>query len=373
MDESSSPIFVTKPFLPELSEFVPYLQRIWDSHYLTNSGPFHQQFEQELARHLGVDHISVFANGTLALLTALEALGIVGEVITTPFSFVATSHVLTWKGLRPIFIDIDPHSFNLDPQKIERAITPETTAILAVHVYGRPCAVDRIAQIAAERNLRVIYDAAHAFDVKYQNRSITAYGDLSALSFHATKVFNTFEGGALISDSAEMKLRIDRIKNFGFVDEISVVETGINGKMNEFQAALGLLQLQHIQEAIAKRKFVHDYYVQALCKCKGIVLPQQMSSVQTNYAYFPILVTDDYDLSRDALYEKLRNHSIFSRRYFYPLISEFPMYRHLPSSQSANLKVAHRIAAQVLCLPISPLLSQQDADRICDLIVGSRA
>ena len=369
MDDSTSPIFVTKPFLPHLSEFVPYLQRIWDSHHLTNSGPFHQEFEQELARHLGVEHVSVFANGTLALLTALQALRIVGEVITTPFSFVATSHVLTWNRVRPIFIDIDPHSFNLDPEKIEAAITPETTAILAVHVYGRPCAVDRIAEIAAERNLRVIYDAAHAFDVKYHNRSITAYGDLSALSFHATKVFNTFEGGALISGSDEMKLRIDRLKNFGYVDEVTVVETGINGKMNEFQAALGLLQLRYIQDAIARRKVVHDHYVRALSDCKGIVIPDQMPSAEINYSYFPILVTDDYRLSRDALYEKLRNHGIFSRRYFYPLISEFPMYRHLPSSAPANLKVAHRIAAQVLCLPISPLLQQQDVDRICDLIV----
>jgi dTDP-4-amino-4,6-dideoxygalactose transaminase len=369
MDESKSPIFVTKPFLPELSDFVPYLKRIWDSHILTNSGPFHEEFERELARHLGVDHISIFANGTLALLTSLQALRIVGEVITTPFSFVATSHVLTWNRVRPIFVDIEPHSFNLNPEKIEAAITPETTAILPVHVYGAPCNVDRIEEIAAGRNLRVIYDAAHAFDVKYRNRSIAAYGDLSALSFHATKVFNTFEGGAVISSSNEMKLRIDCLKNFGILDEVTVVEAGINGKMNEFQAALGLLQLQHVHEAIAKRKIVHDRYCQALSGCKGIAIPHQIPLIERNYAYFPILVTGDYPLARDALYEKLREHGIFARRYFYPLISEFPMYRDLPSSAPTNLEVAHRIAAQVLCLPMSPLLSQQDVDRISELIV----
>ena len=368
MDDSKSSIYVTKPFLPELSEFIPHLQRIWASHYLTNSGPYHQEFERELARHLGVDHISVFANGTLALLVALRALRIVGEVITTPFSFVATSHVLSWLGVRPIFVDIDPHTFNLDPEKIAAAITPETTAILAVHVYGRPCAVDRITEIATQRNLRVIYDAAHAFDVKYQNRSIAAYGDLSALSFHATKVFNTFEGGAVISGNEEMKLRIDCLKNFGFIDDVTVAECGINGKMNEFQAALGLLQLQHIREVIANRKLIHDLYVQALSNCKGIYVPESLPLVKNNYSYFPILVTDDYRLSRDALYERLRDHGIFARRYFYPLISDFPMYRNLPSSAPENLKVAHCVAAHVLCLPISPMLSHKDVERICALI-----
>ena len=369
MDDSKPQIFVTQPFLPELSEFLPYLERIWASHHLTNAGPYHQEFEQALARYLGVEHVSVFANGTLALLTALQALRVVGEVITTPFSFVATSHVLTWNRVRPIFVDIDTDTFNLDPKKIEAAITPETTAILPVHVYGTPCNVDRIAEIAAQRNLRVIYDAAHAFGVKYHNRSIAAYGDLSILSFHATKVFNTFEGGAIISHSPEMKLRIDRLKNFGFVDEVTVIEAGINAKMNEFQAALGLLQLKHVEDAIARRKLVDDHYRRALGDCKGISLAKRLPSIEANYAYFPILVNKDYRLSRDALYARLRDNGIFARRYFYPLISDFPMYRHLPSATHSNLEVAHRVASEVLCLPIYPTLAGEDVERICNLIV----
>jgi len=369
MDDSQNPIFVTKPFLPELSELMPYLEKIWAGHQLTNSGPFHQEFEKELARHLGVEHISVFVNGTLALLTALQALRIVGEVITTPFSFVATTHVLTWNRVRPIFADIDPETFNLDPEKIEAAITPETTAIMPVHVYGTPCNVQRISEIASKHNLRVIYDAAHAFDVKYNNQSIAAYGDLSVLSFHATKVFNTFEGGAIVSHNPEMKLRIDRLKNFGFVDEVTVLEAGINGKMNEFQAAVGLLQLQHMQEVIDRRKAVHEYYVQALSRAKGIRIPAALPNVERNYSYFPILVTEEYRLTRDGLYEHLRKHGIFARRYFYPLISDFSMYSHLPSSSPANLMVAHRVAEQVICLPLAPTLEKKDLDRICDLIV----
>lgn len=270
METVDRPIYVTKPLLPELNEFIPYLEQIWESHQLTNAGPFHEKLERELAQHLDVQYVSLFANGTLALLTALQALRIVGEVITTPFSFVATSHVLTWNRVRPIFVDIDPKTFNLDPEKVEAAITPETTAILPVHIYGTPCEVDRIAEIAAVHNLRVIYDAAQAFDVKYQNRSIASYGDLSVLSFHATKVYNTFEGGAVISRSGEMKLRIDRLKNFGFVDEVTVIKSGINGKMNEFQAALGLLQLKSISDAISRRKVVYDHYCEALSSCNGI-------------------------------------------------------------------------------------------------------
>jgi len=363
-----APIYVTRPFLPELTELTPYLEQIWARRYLTNSGPYHQEFEEALARHLGVEHVSVFANGTLALLTALQALRIVGEVITTPFSFVATSHVLTWNRAHPIFVDIDPETFNLDPEKIAEAITPETTAILPVHVYGTPCNVERIAEIAAEHNLRIIYDAAHAFDVKYRNQSILAFGDLSVLSFHATKVFNTFEGGAIISRSAEMKLRIDRLKNFGFVDEVTVIEPGINAKMNEFQAALGLVQLNHIADAIERRRLVHERYWTALSHCKGISLRKPSQAVKSNYAYFPILVESDYCLSRDELYNHLRENGIFARRYFYPLISDFPMYRHLPSSGLSNLEVAHRVASKVLCLPIYSTLIDQDIDRICSLI-----
>jgi dTDP-4-amino-4,6-dideoxygalactose transaminase len=359
---------VTQPFLPELSELIPHLEQIWARRYLTNAGPYHQEFEQALARHLGVEHVSLFSNGTLALLTALQALRIVGEVITTPFSFVATSHVLTWNRVRPIFVDIDPQTFNLNPERIEAAITPETTAILPVHVYGTPCNVDRIAEIAAQHNLRVIYDAAHAFDVKLRNQTILAYGDLSVLSFHATKVFNTFEGGAVISHSADMKLRVDRLKNFGFVDEVTVIESGINGKMNEFQAALGLVQLNHIGEAISHRKLVDEHYRRMLGNCRGISLPARPASVQHNYAYFPILVGKDYRLSRDGLHAHLRENGIIARRYFYPLISEFPMYSHLPSSARPNLEVARRIASEVLCLPIYPMLSSERVDRICELI-----
>ena len=369
MDSVKPPIYVTKPFLPELSELIPYLKQIWASRNLTNSGPYHQEFEQELARYLGVQHVSVCANATLALLIALQALRIDGEVITTPFSFVATSHTLIWNRARPVFVDIDPHTLNLDPEKIEEAITPETTAILPVHVYGTPCNVDRIAEIAAQRNLKVIYDAAHAFGVKYCDRNIVAYGDLSILSFHATKVFNTFEGGAIISGSPEMKLHIDHLKNFGFVDEVTVIEAGINGKMNEFQAALGLLQLQHIGDAIAHRKRVHDHYRRILNNCTGISMLKPLPSVENNYSYFPIFVNESYRLSRDELYSRLRDNGIFARRYFYPLISDFPMYRHLPSSARTNLKVAHHTASQVLCLPISSMLTEQDVDRICDLIV----
>jgi dTDP-4-amino-4,6-dideoxygalactose transaminase len=360
---------VTQPFLPELSEFLPYLERIWASHHLTNAGPFHVEFEEALARHLGVKHVSVFSNGTLALLTALQALRIAGEVITTPFSFVATSHVLTWNRVRPIFADIDPVTFNLDPRKIEAAITPETTAILPVHVYGTPCNVDRIAEIAAERNLRIIYDAAHAFDVKYRNRSLMDYGDLSILSFHATKVFNTFEGGAIVSHTPEMKLRIDRLKNFGFVDEVTVIEPGINAKMNEFQAALGLLQLKHVGDAIAARKSIHAQYSKLLSRCKGIVVPKPLADTVHNYAYFPVLVQDSYTMSRDALYAHLRDHGVIARRYFYPLISDFPMYRHLGSAAPTNLETAHRVAAQVICLPIYPALTAKQVEYICSLIV----
>jgi dTDP-4-amino-4,6-dideoxygalactose transaminase len=368
--KSERPIYVTQPFLPELPEFLPYLERIWASHYLTNAGPFHQEFEEALARHLGVKYVSVFSNGTLALLTALQALRIVGEVITTPFSFVATSHVLTWNRVRPIFADIDPVTFNLDPKKIEVAITPETTAILPVHVYGTPCNVDRIAEIAAERNLRVIYDAAHAFDVKYRNRSLMDYGDLSILSFHATKVFNTFEGGAIVSHTPEMKLRIDRLKNFGFVDEVTVIEPGINAKMNEFQAALGLLQLKHVGAAIAARQSVHALYSKLLSSCKGIVVPQPLADTQHNYAYFPVLVQDGYRMSRDALYDHLRENGVIARRYFYPLISDFPMYRHLGSAAPENLETARRVASQVICLPIYPALEPAQVERICSLIVS---
>jgi len=366
--ENTRPIYVTQPDLPPLEEFIPYLEKIWDNKILTNGGPFHQQLEQALCDYLGVKYISLFANGTLALMTALQSLRITGEVITTPYSFVATAHSLLWNGIKPVFVDIDPVSFNLDPEKIEAAITPQTTAIMPVHCYGRPCDVDHIEKIASNYGLRVIYDAAHAFGVKYQGSSILNYGDLSVLSFHATKVFNTFEGGAIICHDAKSKRHIDHLKNFGFVDEITVVASGINGKMSEFNAALGLLQLKSIDQALQKRKEVDEYYRQCLAGAAGIhCLPSPVDAI-SNYSYFPILVQQDYPLSRDALYKKLHDAEIYARRYFYPLISDFPMYRGMPSAAPANLPVAVKIAHDVICLPIHPNLEPEQINRIIEAI-----
>lgn len=362
--------YVTQPYLPPLEEFIPYLQQIWDSHQLTNAGPFHQQFEQALAQYLGVPYVALFSNGTLALLTALQSLRITGEVITTPYSFVATSHSLLWNGIKPVFVDIEPRSFGLDPDKIEAAITPQTTAILAVHVYGFPAQVERIQKIADTYGLKVIYDAAHAFGVKHQGVPLVGNGDLSVLSFHATKVFNTFEGGAIICPDAKTKQRIDYLKNFGFADETVVVATGINGKMNEFQAALGMLQLQHIQACIDKRKEIDATYRQELKTIAGIKVPALITNTAHNYSYFPVLVNESYPLSRDALYQKLRDAGIYARRYFYPLISEFPMYRSLLSAAPQNLAIATKIARQILCLPIYPDLPKAEQAKIIDIIKG---
>ena len=350
----NSKTYVTQPYLPPLEEFLPSLRQIWDSHQLTNAGPFHEQFEKALAKYLGVSHVALFSNGTLALVTALQALRITGEVITTPYSFVATSHSLLWNGIKPVFVDIEPHSFGLDPEKIEAAITPQTTAILAVHVYGFPAQVERIQKIADTYGLKVIYDAAHAFGIKHQGVPLVANGDLSVLSFHATKVFNTFEGGAIICPDAKTKQRIDYLKNFGFADETTVVATGINGKMNEFQAALGLLQLQHIDACIHQREQVDMFYRKQLRGVRGITIPAILPDVAHNYSYFPILINKDYPLSRDELHWKFRDKDIFARRYFYPLINEFPMYRGLASAHSALLPVASHISQQILCLPIYP-------------------
>lgn len=361
-------IFVTRPTLPPLEEFVPYLQEIWDNKVLTNGGPFHQQLEKELCEYLGVEHICLFTNGTIALVTALQALRINGEVITTPYSFVATSHSLLWNGIKPVFVDIDPKTLNLDPNKIEAAITPQTTAIMPVHCYGHPCDVEAIQKIADNYNLKVIYDAAHAFGVQTQAGSLLKHGDLSVLSFHATKVFNTFEGGAIVCHDAKTKQRIDHLKNFGFVDEVTVVAAGINGKMSEINAAMGLLQLKGIDAALQKRKTVDAIYRQLLQNIPGISYLQDTGEKTANYAYFPILLSQDYLLSRDELYQKLHDSGIYARRYFYPLISEFPMYRGMPSANSANLKVAHQIANSVICLPIYPDLAITDIERIVNLI-----
>ena len=362
--------YVTQPSLPPLEEFIPYLLQIWDSKILTNGGPFHQQLEQVLCDYLGVKHIALFTNGTIALVTALQVLRITGEVITTPYSFVATSHSLLWNGIEPVFVDIDPLTLNLDPDKIEAAITPQTTAIMPVHCYGHPCDVVRIRKIADTYGLKVIYDAAHAFGVQLHSGSVLDHGDLSVLSFHATKVFNTFEGGAIVCPDAKTKQRIDHLKNFGFVDEVTVVAPGINGKMSEFNAALGLLQLKSIDEALAKRKAIDARYREALAAVRGIHCLQDAGEQVANYAYFPILVQPEYPLSREALYQKLRDNGIYARRYFYPLISDFPMYRGLPSAVQSNLPVASKAASEVICLPIYPGLSNEQVDFILELIVG---
>ena len=362
------PIYVTQPYLPPLDEFLPYLQKIWDSKWLTNNGQFHQALERELQDYLGVGHISLFSNGTLALITALQALRISGEVITTPFSFVATTHSLHWNGIRPVFVDIEPDSFNLDPRRITEAITQQTSAILPVHVYGRPCRIEAIQEIADAHGLKVIYDAAHAFGVRQNGASILNAGDFSILSFHATKVFNTFEGGAVISPNAKTKARIDDLKNFGFADEVTVVAPGINAKMNEVQAAFGLLQLSHIETIMAGRARVAERYYEGLAGVRGITMPAAPAGATLNHSYFPILVEPGYALSRDGLYQKLRERNIYARRYFYPLISSFAMYRNLPSAAPANLPVADAIAGKVLCLPIFPDLAPPAQDAVIDLI-----
>lgn len=361
-------IYVTQPYLPPLEEFIPYLEQIWDSKILTNGGPFHQQLEAELCAHLGVKHISLFANGTLALVTALQALGIQGEVITTPYSFVATSNALLWNGITPVFTDIAENSFNLDPAKIEAAITPKTQAILPVHCYGYPCDTRAIQRIADQYGLKVIYDAAHAFGVEDAGGSIVRHGNLSILSFHATKVFNTFEGGAIVSSDIKTKQHIDNLKNFGFRNETTVIEAGINSKMNELQAAIGLLQLKNLTQALTQRQRLDALYRTLLADISGIHIPPPSTAVHHNYGYFPILVEDNFPLSRDALYQALRDDDIYSRRYFYPLISDFPMYSNLPSAKPKNLPFATDIAQKVICLPIYPTLETTELERICSKI-----
>lgn len=359
---------VAQPFLPELSEFIPYLEQIWDNRWLTNNGPFHQQLEAKLAEYLGVEHVSLFNNATIALITALQAMRISGEVITTPYSFVATSHSIMWNGLEPVFVDIDPTTFNIDPAKIEAAITTRTTAIMPVHCYSNPCDVEAIQKIADNYGLKVIYDAAHAFGVNYKGQSLLKWGDLSILSFHATKVFNTFEGGAIISPDAKTKQRIDRLKNFGIADELTVTAPGINGKMSEINAAFGLVQLKHIDQAMAQRQAVDARYREALADVTGITLYQHNSNANCNFSYFPILIEAEYPLSRDELYDKLKTNHILSRRYFYPLISNMPIYRGLPSADVDQLPQSNRLAEKVLCLPIFTELTRVEQQQIIELI-----
>ena len=367
-EQESSTISVTRPELPDLDDFIPYLRKIWASKVLTNGGPFHQELERRLCETLGVKHIALFANCTIGLVTALQALRISGEVITTPYSFVATGHSLLWNGIRPVFVDIDPVTLNLDPRKIEAAITPQTTAIMPVHCYGHPADVNAIQAIADTYGLKVIYDAAHAFGVRCPGGSVLNYGDLSVLSFHATKVFTTFEGGAIVCPDEKTRQRINFLKNFGYADEVTVVAPGINGKMSEFNAALGLLQLEGLDGALAKRRAIDAHYRSALAGVKGIKCVHGSGETVSNYAYFPILVQPDFHMSRDALYRRFKDHDIQVRRYFYPLISDFSMYRGLPSAAPGNLPVAREVAQQVICLPIYPGLRPAQVDRILGLL-----
>ncbi|NCQ11248.1 MAG: DegT/DnrJ/EryC1/StrS family aminotransferase [Bacteroidetes bacterium] len=362
-------IYVTQPALPPLEEFTELLKQIWKNKILTNNGSFHQQFEQELADYLGVKYISLFSNGTLALITALQTLKITGEVITTPFSFVATTHSLWWNNIKPVFVDIEPDFCNIDAERIEGAITPQTTAIMPVHVYGNPCQVEIIQKIADVYGLKVIYDAAHAFGVKLNGNSILNYGDLSILSFHATKVFNTIEGGAIICHDEKTKKRIDFLKNFGYDGELRVVAHGINAKMNELQAAYGLLQLKYIDKAIVNRKRICELYKELLSDINGLSFQNELKEVNYNYPYFPIFIDEKaFGMSRDDLNEFMKSRNIFGRRYFYPLISQFPTYKGLSSSNPTNLPIAELKTKQVFCLPIYPDLDLSDVRRICKLI-----
>ena len=358
-------ITVTSPLLPNLDDFNVMLKEIWDSKWITNNGSFHQQLEKALAEYLKVPYISLFTNGTLPLITALQALRITGEVITTPYSFVATTHALWWNGIKPVFVDVDPSNCGLDPAKIEAAITPKTTAIMPVHCYGKPCDIKRIQEVADKYGLKVIYDAAHAFGVEINGESILNAGDISTLSFHATKVYNTIEGGAMVVHDEQTKRRIDYLKNFGFAGEITVVAPGINSKMDEVRAAYGILALKEVKHAISKRKEVAIIYREALRDVPGITFFDDMPGVHHNYSYFPIFVdAENFGKTRDNLYEEMKAEGILSRRYFYPLISEFSSYRGLPSAGRENLPNAYKLADTVLCLPMHHELTKEDLERI---------
>lgn len=372
MATNNNQITVTSPLLPNLEEYNAMLQDIWQRKWITNNGHYHKQLEQALTDYLSVPFLSLFTNGTLPLITALQALDITdGEVITTPYSFVATSHSIWWNKLKPVFVDVLPENGNMDPTKIEAAITDRTVAIMPVHVYGCPCDVEAIDAIAKKHHLKVIYDAAHAFGVQYKGRSILEWGDVSTLSFHATKVYNTIEGGAMVVHSAEMKYDVDNLKNFGFRGETTVVAPGINSKMDEMRAAYGLLNLRQVDVAIAARKRVAEKYVAALKGIKGIELfPYEINpSFQWNYAYFPILVTEDYRMTRDALYEFMKTKNVLGRRYFYPLITDFEPYKNDPSATKANLPVANRLASQVICLPLHHALTDENVELVIDSIM----
>ena len=363
-------ITVTSPLLPNLGEFTESLKKIWDSKWITNNGEFHKKLEAALAEYLKVPYVSLFTNGTLPLLTALQAMRITGEVITTPYSFVATTHALWWNGIKPVFVDIDPSTGNIDPEKIEAVITPRTTAILPVHVYGKPCDTEAIQAIADKYGLKVIYDAAHAFGVEVNGESILNAGDMSTLSFHATKVFNTIEGGAMVMHDEKTKKRIDYLKNFGFANEVEVVGPGINSKMDEIRSAYGLLNLKQVDAAIAARQKVAVAYREALRNVDGISFWDDMPGVRHNYSYFPIFVdAKKYGMTRDKLYMKMKDQGVWGRRYFYPLISEFSTYRGLESSRPENLPNAHMMADTVICLPMHHALREEEINRIIDCII----
>lgn len=363
-------ITVTSPLLPDLKEFDTMLKDIWEKKWITNNGSYHKELEEALCDYLKVPYISLFTNGTLPLITALQALRITGEVITTPYSFVATTHALWWNGIKPVFVDINPYTGNLDPNKIEAAITPQTTAIMPVHVYGRPCQTKEIQDIADKYGLKVIYDAAHAFGVDVDGKSILNEGDMSTLSFHATKVYNTVEGGALVMHDAQTKQRIDYLKNFGFANEVEVVAPGINSKMDEIRAAYGLLNLKQVDQAIEARHQIAIQYRKALHDVKGISFWEDTPSVRHNYSYFPIFVdAEEYGMTRDELYYKMKKHNIYGRRYFYPLISTFSTYRGLDSASRNNLPNAYKLSECVICLPMHHLLSENDTMRVIDVIV----
>jgi dTDP-4-amino-4,6-dideoxygalactose transaminase len=363
-------ITVTSPLLPKLEEFNVLLKEIWNRKWITNNSLFHQQLEKALCEYLGVGHLCLFTNGTLPLITALQAMHIKGEVITTPYSFVATTHALWWNGIKPVFVDIDPSTCDIDPDKIEAAITPKTTAIMPVHCYGTPCDTERIQAIADKYGLKVIYDAAHAFGVNVNGKSVLNQGDMSTLSFHATKVFTTAEGGALIVKDAETKKKVDYLKNFGFAGETEVVAPGINGKMDEIRAALGLLNLKQVDQAIERRHQVAIKYREGLRDVRGVRFFDDMPGVRHNYGYFPIFINEEeYGMTRDELYFKMQEHGIFGRRYFYPLISSFSTYCGLPSAAPENLPVATRIANEVICLPIHHELSDIDVERVINEII----
>ncbi|BCI63240.1 DegT/DnrJ/EryC1/StrS family aminotransferase [Coprobacter secundus] len=366
---SDKQITVTSPLLPPLDEFFSYLEDIWDKKWLTNNGYYHQELERALCEYLKVPYISLFTNGTLPLICALQALRISGEVITTPYSFVATTHSLWWNGIKPVFVDIDPQTCNIDPDKIEAAITPKTTAIMPVHVYGKPCNTEKIQEIADKYGLKVIYDAAHAFGVEVGGKSIIDAGDMSTLSFHATKVYNTIEGGALVCHDEKTKQRIDYLKNFGFADETTVVAPGINGKMDEIRAAYGILNLKYVDRAIEARHQIAIRYRRELRNVSGISFMEDMPGVKHNYSYFPIFVNaEQYGMTRDELYFKMREANVFGRRYFYPLISEFSTYRGLSSANPENLPNAYRMANSVICLPMHHALSKDEVGRVIEQV-----